>query len=262
VHPVALQFGAFTITWFGVMVASGFLAGFWTATRRAPRANISGETVMDFVPWLILGAVGGGRTLYVITYWREQFADAPWWEMFMVQHGGLVFYGGLIGASAACIVRCRIHRLPLWRVADVLAPSIAVGYVFGRIGCLLNGCCFGRLCELSWAVRYPVGHSTHPVNGTADAVHPVQIYDSLLNLLLFVTLEWLFCRRKFDGQIFALYLMGFALTRSIAEFFRGDYPLGQVHAGLTPGQVLSIGIFLAGTVLFILLRQRAVAKKT
>jgi phosphatidylglycerol:prolipoprotein diacylglycerol transferase len=257
VHPIALQFGAFTITWYGVMVASGFLAGFWAAARRAPRAGLTGETILDFAPWLIIGAIAGGRTLYVVTYWREQFAGGPWWEIFMVHHGGLVFYGGLIGASLACILGVRLGRLALWRVADVFAPSIALGYVFGRIGCLLNGCCFGRACALPWAVTYPVGHATHPVGEAVVAVHPVQVYDSLLNLGLFLALEWFFRHRKFDGQVFALYLLGFAVTRSIAEIFRGDYTDAHLHSGLTPGHLVSIGIFATGVVFFIVLRRAA-----
>jgi len=257
VHPIALQFGAFTITWYGVMVASGFLAGFWAAARRAPRAGMTGETILDFAPWLIIGAIVGGRTLYVVTYWREQFAGGPWWEIFMVHHGGLVFYGGLIGASLACILRVRLGKLSLWRVADVFAPSIALGYVFGRIGCLLNGCCFGHACALPWAVTYPVGHATHPVGEAAVAVHPVQVYDSLMNLGLFLALEWFFRRCKFDGQVFALYLVGFAVTRSIAEMFRGDYTDSHLHGGLTPGHLVSIGIFVTGVVFFVMLRRAA-----
>jgi phosphatidylglycerol:prolipoprotein diacylglycerol transferase len=257
VHPIALHVGAFTITWYGVMVATGFLAGFWAAARRAPRAGLTGETVLDFAPWLIVGGIVGGRALYVVSYWREQFAGEPWWEIFMVHHGGLVFYGGLIGASLACILRVRLRKLMLWRVADVFAPSIALGYVFGRIGCLLNGCCFGRACELPWAVTYPAGHPTHSVGEAGPALHPVQVYDSLMNLALFLALEWLFRRRKFDGQVFATYLLGFALTRSVAELFRGDYTPAHLYGGLTPGHLVSIAIFAVGLVFFSLLRRTA-----
>lgn len=255
VDPIAVKLGALTITWYGVLVASGFLAGFWAAARRAPRAGLSGETVLDFAPWLIVGGIVGGRTLYVVSYWREQFAGADWWEVFMVHHGGLVFYGGLIGASLACILRVRLRKLALWRVADVFAPSIALGYVFGRIGCLMNGCCFGRVCDLPWAVKYPVGHATHAVGESAVAVHPVQVYDSLMNLGMFLALEWLFRRRKFDGQVFATYLLGFAITRSLAELFRGDYTAAHIYGGLTPGQLVSIAIFGAGLGLYLWLRR-------
>jgi len=140
-------------------------------------------------------------------------------EIFMIHHGGLVFYGGLLGASLAGIIYIRVRQLPLWKVADILAPSIALGYVFGRIGCLLNGCCYGRICDQPWAIRFPSEHGTH-----GQPVHPTQIYDSLLNLGLYLALAWLYRRKKFDGQVFAAYLMCYAVTRSFVEMFRGDYP--------------------------------------
>ncbi|HWI59964.1 MAG TPA: prolipoprotein diacylglyceryl transferase family protein, partial [Bacillota bacterium] len=90
VHPIAFQFGSFSIHWYGVMVALGFLAGLWTASRRGLREGVPAEKILDLGPWLIVGAIVGARTLYVLSYWREQFADKPLSEIFMVQHGGLV----------------------------------------------------------------------------------------------------------------------------------------------------------------------------
>ena len=110
---------------------------------------------MDLGPWIIVGAIIGARTLYVISYWRESFANEPWWEIFMVQHGGLVFYGGLIGSSLATILYAQLKGLPLWRMADIFAPSVALGHVFGRVGCLMNGCCYGRATDLPWAIHFP-----------------------------------------------------------------------------------------------------------
>ena len=181
-HPIAFQLGPLSIHWYGVMVALGFLAGLWTAGRRGLRAGIAAEKIMDLGPWLIIGAIVGARTLYVISYWRESFAGKPIAEIFMVWKGGLVYYGGLIGASLACILYTRLKKLPLWKVADILAPSIALGYVFGRIGCLLNGCCYGRACNLPWAIRFPAGN---PLNPPTYPVHPTEVYDSLLNLGLY-----------------------------------------------------------------------------
>ena len=251
-HPIAFDLGPFPIHWYGVLVALGFLAGLWTASRRGLSAGISAEKVLDIGPWLILGTILGARTFYVISYWREQFAGEPWTEVFMVWKGGLVFYGGLVGATAAGIVYIRWKQLPLWKMADILAPSIALGYVFGRIGCLLNGCCYGRACSLPWAVRYPVGN---PLTPPTFPVHPTQVYDSLLNLALYAALAWLYRRKKFDGQIFALYLIGYALLRSFVELFRGDYPLRQHYLGgwATPAHLVSFAILAAGLLLFYLL---------
>ena len=235
------------------MMALAFLAGLWTASRRARRDGITPEKILDIGPWLIVGAIAGARLFYVATYWdtlmdRPLFPQAPWTEIFMVQRGGLVYYGGLIGAALACLLFARIKQLPLWKLADILAPSIALGYVFGRIGCLLNGCCYGRVCNLPWAIHFPPGHETYP-----NGVHPTEVYDSLLNLLLYAALAWLYRRKKFDGQVFAVYLLCYALTRSFVEMFRGDYTSAHLHDGLTPAHLISIGIFAAGLALIRLL---------
>ena len=253
-HPIAFQLGPLTVHWYGVMMALAFLIGLWTAGRRSVRAGIAAEKICDLGPWLIIGAILGARAVYVTTYWNEEFTGQPIWEIFMVQHGGLVYYGGLIGAALGCILYARVKRLPLWKLADILAPSIALGYVFGRIGCLLNGCCYGRACDLPWAIRFPADNPLHP---PTFPVHPTEVYESLLNLILYAALAWLYCRKKFDGQVFAVYLMGYAALRSFVEMFRGDYTPAHLHGGFTPAHLVSIGIFAAGAVLFALHKQRA-----
>jgi len=243
-------------------MAIAFLLGLWTASRRGIRDGLNPERVLDIGPWIIIGTIVGARTLHVVSYWKEKFADEPVWEIFMVHHGGLVFYGGLIGASLACILYVRFRKLPLWKMADALAPSIALGYIFGRIGCFLNGCCYGKVCTLPWAARYPAGHETHPLNGVAAAVHPSQLYDSLLSLGLYLGLAWLYRRKRFDGQVFAAYLIGYSITRSIVEAFRGDYTEAHLYGPLTPAHLISIGILLAGIALFVVLRRPAIPKSS
>ena len=251
-HPIAFHLGPLTVHWYGIMIALAFLAGLWTATKLAPLAGINGELIADLVvPWLLLGSVLGARTLYVVTYWRESFAAQPWWEIFMIQHGGLVYYGGLIGATATGIVFARVKHIPLWKLADVMAPSVALGSMFGRIGCLMNGCCYGRACDLPWAIRFPADHATGGL-----PVHPTEIYDAALNLALYLGLAWLFRRRKFDGQVFAVYLMCYAVTRSFVEVFRGDYDAAHLHGGLTPAHLVSLGTFAVGVAFFLTLRSR------
>lgn len=256
-HQVAFKIANWPIHWYGIFVALGFVAGLWTAARRAPLTGVKAEHASDAGPWMIVGAILGARILYVATYWKESFAGQPLQEIFMVQHGGLVFYGGLIGASLAIILYARIRRVPLWRLADVFAPSIALGYVFGRLGCLMNGCCYGRACGLPWAITYPRGHETFPVAAAAPTpVHPTQLYDSFLNLALYLFLAWLYRRKKFDGQVFAVYLVCYAFTRSFVEYFRGDYNPEHIHVGFfTPAQLVSVAILAGGILLFVLLRR-------
>jgi len=252
VHPIAFKLGPLSIHWYGVMVALAFLVGLWTASRRGLREGIAAEKIVDLGPWLIVGTIVGARGLYVVSYWREFFAGKPIGEIFMVWKGGLVFYGGLIGAALACILYARLKKLPLWKVADILAPSVALGYVFGRIGCLLNGCCYGRACDLPWAIRFPEGN---PLNPPTFPVHPTEVYDSLLNLGLYAFLAWLYRHKKFDGQVFGVYLVCYAVLRSLVEMFRGDYPEYQHYLGgwATPAHLVSILTLVAGLLLLRLL---------
>jgi phosphatidylglycerol---prolipoprotein diacylglyceryl transferase len=244
VHSIAFQFGSLTIHWYGILTAAGFLVAFWAASRRAPREGISPDTIMGLAPWIIGGAIVGARALYVISYWKEDFAGQPIWEIFKIR-SGLVFYGGLIGSSLGTIIYAWRNNLPLWKLADIIAPSIALGHAFGRIGCLMTGCCYGQACDLPWAIHFPEEHATKGIG-----VHPTQLYESGLNLLLFMGLSWFYPRKKFDGHVFAIYLIAYAILRAIVEMFRGDYPVQAYYWGfLTPAQLVSLGIFIAGCVL-------------
>ncbi len=258
-HPIAFHLGSLAIHSYGVMIALAFLVGLWTATRRGARVNLSREDIGDVTLWLMVGAILGARVAYVATYWKDEFAGQPLSEIIMIQHGGLVYYGGLIGATLCGMLAIHWKKMPLWKTADVLAPSIALGSVFGRIGCLLNGCCYGRFCTLPWAIRFPAGQANTGVP-VGVPLHPTQIYDALLNLLLYGFLAWLFRRKKFDGQIFATYLLCYAVTRSVVEAFRGDYNAGHQHFGLTPAQLVSVPIFFAGLTLAAVLSRRPLVK--
>ena len=239
-HPTAFQLGSFPVYWYGVMVALAFIAGLWTAARRCPKDGLQPSAIADMGPWLIISGLVGARALFVISYWEESFAGKPLWEVFAIRRGGLVFYGGLIAAVLASIVYVKWRKLPPMKVGDALAPSIALGHMFGRIGCFLNGCCYGAPCHQAWAVRFPEDHYTLGL-----PVHPVQLYEAGLNLLLYVSLEWLYRRKRFDGQVFGIYLLAYAILRLVVEFFRGDY--GDHRIGpFTPGQLISAAILAGG----------------
>lgn len=252
---VAFEILGFQVHWYGILAAMGFLLGFGTASRRAPRAGLKGEDVFNLAPWIIVGAVVGARALYVISHWKDEFARQPFMHIFNMR-SGLVYYGGLIGASLATILYARRAKLPLWRLADVMAPSIPLGHAFGRVGCFMTGCCFGRPTDLPWAVHFPKEHWTQGI-----AVHPTQLYESLLNLIFYAFLAWFFRRRKFDGQVFAVYLAGYAVLRAFTETFRGDYTKYYWGGIATPGQVVSLLILLLGAGLWWWTRPRRTIKQ-
>ncbi len=231
-------------------MAVAFLGALWMASRRAPEDGIHADRILDLGPWLIIGGIIGARLLYVLTFWREQFAGKPLAELFTVWHGGLVFYGGFIGATAAAILFARIKKVPMWKMGDVVAPSIALGYAIGRIGCLFNGCCYGRECHLPWAIHFPPGHETYP-----HGVHPTQLYDAFLGIFFSALLVRLFRHKRFDGQVFTVFLIGYCVLRSFVEIFRGDYPANQRLFGalITPAQVVSAAVLVAGVVLYRIL---------
>jgi phosphatidylglycerol:prolipoprotein diacylglycerol transferase len=248
VNPVAFEIGALRIYWYGVLVALGCMAGLWLAGRRAQRAGVPADTIWDLGPWLILGGLVGARAWFVIAYWRESFADQPLWEILRIRGGGMVFYGGLIGGTLGGVVFARRKQLGVWHLADILAPSIALGQAFGRLGCLMTGCCYGRPSSLPWAIHFPHDHET-----AGAGVHPTQIYESLLDFGLYGLLAWAFRRKHFDGQVFAGYLVGYAALRSAVELFRGDYRVHYLGGWVTPGHLSSFGVLATGLALWWML---------
>lgn len=253
-HPVAFQVGSLSIYWYGILTAAGFLAGFWIAGRRAAFEAIRPEAIIDLAPWLLAGTIVGARAWYVVSYWDSEFAGKPLAEVFMIRRSGLVFYGGLLGASLATILYARLKKLPVWKIADLLAPSIALGHAFGRIGCLMTGCCYGHPTQLPWAIHFPSDHWTR-----GAGVHPTQLYESALNLALFGGLSWFYGRKKFDGQVFAVYLIAYSILRAFVEMFRGDYPSRYLGGWVTPGQIVSGGILVVGLLLYWKLSRSRIA---
>tara|TARA_Y100001934_G_scaffold119796_2_gene146564 strand:+ start:11581 stop:12354 length:774 start_codon:yes stop_codon:yes gene_type:complete len=245
VQKVAVSIGNFEIHWYGMFVAAGFLAGVWTAGQRGAKNGLDAETITDLALWIFGGAFVGARILYILMFWDEEFSGEPFTKLFALR-SGFVFNGGLIGATVTGIAYSIWKKLPTWKLADAIAPSVALGHALGRLGCLMTGCCWGRSCELPWAVKFPVGHPTYPT-----LVHPVQVYEAVLNFSLYLALAWLYQRKRFDGQVFALYLLGYGIIRAIAELFRGDYPDSQMTGWITPAHWISLLLLVAGTLLFL-----------
>ena len=266
---IAFKIGGFTIYWYGILVAGGFLAGLWTASRRCVLDKLDGKVISDLGVWIILAGMIGARAMHVVTYWEEQYADQPLSHLLDFRGGGLVFHGGFIGAALAVILYVRLHgKQPLWKIADAFAPSIPLGHALGRLGCLMTGCCFGTACDLPWAIQFPEHSPAFNLLGQAptDAahslyVHPTQIYSALLNVALYGGLAWLYRHKRFDGQVFGLYLAGYSINRFVVEFFRGDYQAEQLWFGwVKPGQQLSLFLLPIGITLIILLRRRPLAR--
>jgi len=207
---------------------------------------------MDMAFWVFLLGMVGARLFYCIEYWGVDIKN--WWEVFQYWKGGIVFYGGLIGAIAGFFVYRRSHPFPLRPYMDVLAPSIGIGIMFGRLGCFLNGCCYGRVCHLPWAVSFPKPSPPwdhHHTMGMIPAgaiqslpIHPTQIYFAVDGLVLLLLLSAFFPLRRRDGEVMGLLMLTYPISRFLIEFLRNDET--AFFAGLTISQTISVALFLVG----------------
>jgi phosphatidylglycerol:prolipoprotein diacylglycerol transferase len=250
VHPDFIHLGPFDIHTYGVMVAIGFMVGLWVAARRAPIEGIKSEQIADLGVWLIITGMLGGKLFHIIFFWNDFIAG---WRAEGIRslREGFVFYGGFILASLTAVVYARAKRLSLAKLMDVLAPSAALGHMFGRLGCFFNGCCYGKPCALPWAVQFPPPHLMAGI-----PVHPTEIYEALGNLAIFVGLTAFYRHKRFDGQIFWMYVLSYGTLRFVVEFFRGDYDV-HYFGVLTIGHVIALLlIVLAGSALAVFRKQR------
>jgi phosphatidylglycerol:prolipoprotein diacylglycerol transferase len=245
-HPILFEIpridlGAWTIgpipiRMYGLMIGVGFLLAILLASRRAKKQGINPELIMDMGVYLLLAAIVGSRLLYVLTTLNE-FSANPF-DVFAIWKGGLVFYGGLLAAVPVGIWYVRRHGMPVWKTADIMAPSIALGHAFGRLGCFFAGCCHGSHCQGPFCITFTDVHSLAPLN---IPLFPTQLMESAGEFITFGLLMLLFRYKRFDGQIFGLYLVLYSILRFIIEFFRGDAVRGLYFGGIiSTSQIIAI----------------------
>jgi len=252
-HPILFKIGNVTVYAYGLMIALGFFLGIVLAMREARRSGENPEKIMDLSFYILVAAIVGSRLFYVVTAW-DAFADNPI-EIIKLWKGGLVFYGGFIGAVVTAVVYMRLNRLPLWKTADILAPALALGQTLGRLGCFLAGCCYGQPSGRAWAVTFTEQACLAPLN---IPLHPTQLYSALSNLAIFITLLVFSRRNRVAGRVFWTYVLLYGLTRSIIETLRGDFRGAEVFSLLSISQTLGLtGAFIAVVMLVMLSRKAA-----
>lgn len=257
-YPILFEIGPFAVRGYGVMLALSFLVGIYLALHRSEKRGLNVNHMVNLCLITIVFSILGARIMYVIPHWDEFSGHpldtiSPFQSSGSIGLTGLTMYGGFIGAIAASLLYLRRHRLPIWRVTDAFTPSIALGIGITRIGCFLNGCCFGLPSDLPWAARFPF-------NSTAGAffpdtpLHPAQLYSSLLGFGLFGVLMVLDRRERFDGFLFAMLLILEPITRFIVDFFR--YYESSMTLATLSGVPMSvnqgISVVLCGLGLFIM----------
>ncbi len=248
--------GPIPIRLYGLMIGLGFILAILLAARQAKKEGINPDRIMDLGVYLLLSAIVGSRLLFVLTNLRD-FAQKPF-DAFALWKGGLVFYGGLLAAVPIGIWYVKRHRLPVWKSADIMAPSIALGQAFGRLGCFSAGCCYGAPSSGWLSVTFSNPLSLAPLG---VPLFPTQLMESAGALMIFGALLLLRRGKRFDGQLFWLYILMYAVLRFIIEFFRGDAVRGLYFGNvISTSQIIAIGMFLLSGLMLWRLRKRPLAK--
>jgi phosphatidylglycerol:prolipoprotein diacylglycerol transferase len=234
-HPIICQLGPFTVYSYGLMLALAVITASYLTAREAQKRGMARDVVYDLAFWVVLWGILGARLFYVllnVDYFREFPLD-----ILMLQKGGLAWQGSLLAGTLAGIFFIRKKKLPLLLFLDTAAPFIALGHAIGRIGCFLNGCCYGKAS--SWGIYFPVWH---------EQLLPTQLYMVLGELAVFLILRAL--QKRADqpaGRLFVLYLMLSSLERFIVEFFRADHVV--LWGGLSIFQYVCLAIVAVALIL-------------
>ena len=255
------KLGPITSHAYGVCMAVGFLLAWHLAAKL--NADLAAR-ISGFMIWLMVGAILGARIAYVWEHWQAEFAHAPA-NIMRIDQGGLMFYGGLIGAIATLLLYCRLAAVNFFKVADLFVAVLPLGHCFGRIGCFLHGCCYGARTDGVLGVCFPahapawweqVNAGLLPRTAACSLpVLPTQLFEAGANLLLFLAMYLIY--RRFGtrtGFASGAYLIGYAIVRFGMEFLRGDPRLAV--AGLSIGQTISAALFLAGALILLIVQRQ------
>lgn len=276
--PIPLIHLTLPIYAYGFMLMLGFIAGIFVARQRARSVGVDPDLLTDLGVYAVLGGVVGARALFVVLNWRE-FAARPL-DLIRIDKGGLVFYGGLVTASALILWVLWRKKVPVAKVMDIIAPSVALGLAFGRVGCFMNGCCYGKRCDPNWAlaVRFP---RTLDAQGKIDGspvfqkqldeglrtltddkalpVHPAQLYSAGLDLVLFFVITMFYSYRVRDGDVAVFFCTLYPVVRFLLECIREDVP--RYGPGLSVAQMISIAGLVVFGLWFLIRRCSATAPR-
>jgi phosphatidylglycerol:prolipoprotein diacylglycerol transferase len=264
VHLFARDFALHS---YGVAIAAAFLVAIFVGTRTAARSGEDPDKVRDLCFWLLVSSLVGARVVFIATnipeYVRLCREEHDCLRALRVWEGGLVFYGGFFAALGTALLYTRRYGMRFWRTADILAPSVALGHFFGRLGCFAAGCCWGKEAHggaLAWAVRFPsesLAYQDYAARGAlpnfaerTPPLHPVQLYEAAGELVLFFVLSWFGRKKRWDGQVLVAYLGGYAVLRYAVELFRGDAARKFVTGSLSTSQAISLAAALLAIALY------------
>ena len=235
-HPTICHIGPFTIYSYGLMLVAAFLVASYLCGQKARSINFNTNYLYNLLFFAFLLGILGARIFYVIEH-SSYYIKRPM-EILMLQYGGLSWFGGLILGSVFATIYLRLKKLNVLTVLDLIAPFLALGQAIGRIGCFLNGCCYGRYSELG--IYFPVH----------DAVLiPTQLYASFFLVVIFITLRFIQDKPHRSGVVFFAYLLLYSIQRFFIETLRADNP--RILFGLTLFQLLCIAAFTLSCAWFL-----------
>ncbi|ACC97931.1 Prolipoprotein diacylglyceryl transferase [Elusimicrobium minutum Pei191] len=257
-YPVLFKIGNFSMSTYGLMNMLGYIAGIYYLIYNRKKIGISTDTLWNILFISIICAIVGGKLMYVFLSWDAlgyTFADKMS-NIFLNFRYGFVFFGGAIAGILGLLVYIKYKKMPLLKTGDFLAVGLPLGHAIGRIGCFLVGCCYGRHFEGPWAVHFTNPDSLVPTHLHGVGLHPTQLYEVFANLLIFGILHFAYRRRHKHGFIMALYMICYSVLRFIMEFFRGDFR-GGFLLGMSPSQVISIGMILAAVIFYMIVSRKS-----
>jgi len=267
-HPILLRIGPWdippfwilgpfhvdvTLRTYGTMLAIAFLTAIAVIVARAKREGIAPDQVFDLSVYAVISALIGAKLLLVFADLRYFLAHPA--EILSILRAGGVFYGGFLAAGFVTYFYLKKHKLPVWKVADLIAPGIAIGQAIGRLGCFSAGCCFGKPSTLPWAYTF-TDMACFELSGTPldIALHPTQLYESFSAFGLFLALLLIHRRKSFDGQVFWMYAIVYSALRLGLEFFRND-ERGMVLGLISTSQFIALLVFPVSLVVYWRLRR-------
>lgn len=243
---ILFEIGSLHIYSYGLMIAIGFILCLTLAEKRCPKYGLEGDRIYSLGIWCIVGGLLGAKVLYYIVEIKSIIADP---SLLLDVTNGFVVYGGIIGGTLAGYLYGRVNKLPFLKYFDITMPSVSLAQAFGRIGCFLAGCCYGKETDSVFGVVF---HDT-PMAPTGVRLIPTQLISSAGDFL-FCFLLCMYARRsKKDGQVGGMYFLLYSVGRFLIEFLRDD-PRGEV-SGLSTSQFISLFIFAAGVIVLLLVQK-------